>query len=176
MSHRIHTVAVLAALVATPTMAQSQTSFSVSGGLNAPVAKLGDIADIGYNVAASLNLGGTALPVALRFEGGYNGLGLKSGGDVRIVSGTANAVFNIGKTPDSPYLLAGLGAYSRRLNFGSLGSLDDKAAVGINGGGGIRFPLTGLSTFFEARYHIMLGTAADATNYQFIPITFGITF
>ena len=157
--------------------AQTSTSFVVAGGVNAPVNRLGDIADLGYNVAAGVNLGAIALPVGLRFEGAYNGLGLKNGaGDLRIITGTANAIFNLGKTSDAPYLIAGLGAYNRNFSNRAFGYSDSKTAVGINGGGGLRFPLTGLSTFFEARYHIMLGNAQDATNYQFIPITFGIMF
>jgi hypothetical protein len=85
-------------------------------------------------------------------------------------------VFNVGKTADAPYLIAGLGAYNRRLNFDPFGTTDDKTVVGINGGGGLRFPLSGISTFVEARYHIMLGNSNDGSNYQFIPITFGIVF
>jgi hypothetical protein len=176
MTLRILAIAVATALVAIPVTVHAQTSLSVSGGVNAPVSDLGDIANLGYNVAAALNFGGTSLPLGLRFEGAYNGLALKDGGgDVRIIAVTANAVFNVGKTPDAPYLIAGLGAYNRRLNFDPFGS-DDKTVVGINGGGGLRFPLSGISTFVEARYHIMLGNSNDGTNYQFIPITFGIVF
>ena len=177
MTSRILAIVVATALVAGPAAAHAQTSFSVAGGVNAPVRDLGDIADLGYNVAAALNMGGTSLPVGLRFEGAYNGLSLKDGGgDVRIISVTANAVFNVGKTADAPYLIAGLGAYNRRLNFDPFGTTDDKTVVGINGGGGLRFPLSGISTFVEARYHIMLGNSNDGSNYQFIPITFGIVF
>jgi hypothetical protein len=48
--------------------------------------------------------------------------------------------------------------------------------AGVNIGGGLRFPLGGLSTFLEARYHVMLGNTSDGTKYQFIPITFGVAF
>ena len=165
------------ALLAMPAAVQAQASVSISGGANAPVGTLGDIADIGYNIAAGINLGGTAVPVGLRIEGAYNGLNLKnSGGDVRIISGAANAIFNVGKASDAPYLIAGLGAYNRQLNFNALVSGKGKTVAGMNVGGGLRFPLVGLSTFFEARYHVMLGSSADAANYQFIPITFGIVF
>lgn len=155
----------------------AQTSVDIAGGAAVPFGTLGDISDIGYNVSAGLNFGGTLLPVGLRFEGSYNGLGRKGGaGDVRIINGTANAVFNVTTTRDAPYLIAGLGAYSRSISIGSLGYGSSRTVLGINAGGGLRFPLSGLSTFFEARYHLMLGNAADATNYQFVPITFGIMF
>ena len=117
------------------------------------------------------------MPIGARLEIGYNGLGYKGGGgDVRIITGTANAIFNFGMTKDAPYLIGGLGAYNRSSGSGTLGYGTSTTALGLNGGAGLRFPLSGLSTFFEARYHMMLGNAADGTNYHFIPITFGIVF
>lgn len=177
MTRRLLAIAAAAVLTAAPALAFAQTSLSVSGGLNAPVGHLGDIADIGYNVAAGLNLGGTSVPIGARLEVGYNGLGYKGGGgDVRIITGTANAIFNLGTTKDAPYLIAGVGAYNRSSGSDTFGYGGGATALGINGGGGLRFPLSGLSTFVEARYHVMLGNSADGTNYQFIPITFGIAF
>src|SRR5205085_12324029 len=111
--------------------------------------------------------------VGLRFEGAYYSFGFKvGGGSANILSGSANAIFNVGPTRDAPYLIAGLGVYNRS----SGGYGNSRTAIGINGGGGLRFPLTGFNTFFEARYHVMLGNQADATNFQFVPITFGIQF
>ena len=181
MIRRLLSVLAAGALAGAPAMlsAQSSMSLSVSGGVAAATGDLGDAADLGYNVAAGLNFGGTRLPVGLRFEGAYNGFGLKNNvdGDVRILTGTANAVFNLSQTPDSPYLIAGLGAYNRRVSGGTnFRFSDSKTTTGINIGGGLRFPLSGLSTFFEARYHRMLGESGQGANYQFIPITFGIMF
>ena len=164
-------------LAAAPALVRAQVSFGVAGGLNAPVGRLGEIADLGYNAAAGVNIGGTTVPIGARLEIGYNGLGYKGGsGDVRIITGTANAIFNFGMTKDAPYLIGGLGAYNRSSGSGTLGYGTSTTALGLNGGAGLRFPLSGLSTFLEARYHVMLGNAADGTNYQFIPITFGIVF
>jgi Outer membrane protein beta-barrel domain len=174
---RILVLSVFAALTTIPAVAHSQTSISIAGGVSAPLSDLGNLADLGYNVAAGLNVGGGALPLGVRFEGAYNGLRLKdNSGDVRIIALTANAILNVGKASNAPYLIAGLGAYDRRLNFDNLGSTSDKTLLGINGGGGLRFPLSGITPFFEARYHIMLGDRNDGTNYQFIPITFGVLF
>ncbi len=177
MTRRLFTVAAAAVLASVPGAVHAQSSFIVSGGLNAPVGQLGDVTDIGYNVAAGLNLGAPVVPVGARLELGYNGLGYKGGGgDVRILSGTANAIFNLGPTNDAPYLIAGVGAYNRSSGSSNFGYGNGATVVGINGGAGLRFPLSGLSTFFEARYHIMLGNANEGTNYQFLPITFGIAF
>lgn len=167
----VNAVAVITALCAA-SPARAQTSLMVSGGLNAPVGSLGDATDLGYIVSAGLNFGAPVSPVGVRLEGSYSDVGYKrGGGDVRLVFGTANAIFNLGTTSDAPYLIAGLGAYNT-----SSSGYSGSTAVGINGGAGLRFPLNGLSTFFEARYHLMLGSAAQGTNYQFIPITFGLSF
>ena len=168
---------VLATLLLSAASAQGQTAFIVAGGATAPLGHLGDITDIGYNASIGVNIGGTAVPVGARLEAAYNGLAYKGGGgDVRIISGTANAIFNLGTTRDVPYLIAGVGAYNRNSGSNALGYGGGSTVAGMNGGAGLRFPLSGLSTFVEARYHLMLGNAGDGTNYQFIPITFGIAF
>jgi hypothetical protein len=149
-----------------------QARLSVSGGIAAPVNDLGDVADLGYNVAAGLNFGGTRSPVGARIEGSLSGFGLKDfNEDVRILNATANAVVNLSQRADSPYLIGGLGLYNSKF-----GNDDSQNAVGVNLGGGLRFPLATLNTFFEARYHAMLGDRRDGTNLQYIPITFGIIF
>ncbi|MDB4882979.1 MAG: hypothetical protein JWL95_1745 [Gemmatimonadetes bacterium] len=161
-----------ALLLAPSARLTAQAALSVSGGVAAPVGDLGDVADLGYNVAAGLNFGGTHLPIGLRFEGALNGFGLKDFDDqVRILDATANAVVNFSQKADSPYLIGGLGLYNSKF-----GNDQSENAVGVNLGGGLRFPLGGLSTFVEARYHAMLGDRNRGTNLQFIPITFGVVF
>jgi hypothetical protein len=151
--------------------AHAQVGLSVSGGAAFPVSDLGDETDIGYNVAAGLNFGGTHLPVGLRLEGALNGFGLTNfDGDVRIFDATANAVVNFSQKADSPYLIGGLGLYNTKIS--NLDGSDND--VGVNIGGGLRFPLSGISTFFEARYHAVLGDGNRGR--QFIPITFGVVF
>lgn len=181
MTKRLLMSIALSALVMVPCAlrAQSNNSISIVGGLAVPAGNLGDASNLGYSVALGLNLGGPKAPIGLRFEGGYNGFGLKNdNGDVRIMNVTANAVFNVGSQSDSPYVIGGLGYYNERVASGS-GTLrleTSRNAVGINFGGGLRFPLSGLSTFFEARYHMMMNDQNGGTNTQFVPITFGIMF
>lgn len=152
--------------------ALSQAQLSVSGGVAAPVSDLSDIADIGYHVAAGLNFGGTRLPIGARFEGSLSGFNLKNfNEDVRILNATANAIVNLGQQSGSPYLIGGLGIYNSKF-----GGADSDNAVGVNLGGGLRFPLGNLNTFFEARYHAVLGEPNDGANLQYVPITFGIVF
>ncbi len=176
MIRRLFTLAVGSALAAAPMALHAQSSLTVSGGLSAPVSTLGDASNLGYNLAAGLQLGGTILPIGARLEAAYNSFGFKNGGgDTRIVSATANAVYNIGHTADAPYIIGGLGYYNRAFTNTGINSTDANA-LGVNAGAGLRFPLAGLSTFFEARFHAMLGEERNAGTYKFIPITFGIAF
>lgn len=178
MMKRLLAMIVAAGVMVGAATASGQTSLIVSGGLNAPVGRLGDLTQMGYVVSAGVNLGAPVSPVGLRLEGSYSDLGYQNGadGDIRLISGTANVLFNLGSTRDAPYLIAGLGAYNRSSGSSAFGYGDGNTAIGLNGGAGLRFPLNGLSTFFEARYHVMLGNANDGTDYQFIPISFGISF
>ena len=167
-------VALAAALLGLmpPPNAAAQARFSVAGGIAAPMSDLGDVADLGYNVAAGLNFGGSWRPVGARLEGSLSSFGIKDLPDnVRILSATANAVVNLGQERQSPYLIGGLGLYNSKFGNG-----DSENAVGVNLGGGLRFGIGDLNAFFEARYHAMLGEAGVGANLQFVPITLGVMF
>lgn len=184
MTRRLLAVLITGALGLAPAAlrAQTNTSILVSGGLSMPVSDLSDVVNSGYNLNLGLALGAPVVPVGARFEAGFSSFDMKSSGTssgtVRIASGTANAVLNLGPTSAAPYLIGGLGVYNIRQSatIAGFSSSGDKTKAGINVGGGLRFPLTGITTFFEARYHVMLGDKSDLTNAQFIPITFGIQF
>ncbi len=180
MTKRLLAVLVAGTLIIAPAMAHAQlnSSFGIGGGLAVPVSDLRDITDAGYNLEGHLSLGAPLIPLGVRLEVGYNGFNVKSsilsGGTVRILSGTVNGTVALGPTGASPYLIGGVGAYNRSSS-GS-GASSDKTVGGVNVGGGLRFPLGLLSTFIEARYHVLLGNQQDGTNLQYIPITFGINF
>ena len=153
-------------------MAQAQVRLSVMGGIAAPMSSLGDVADLGYHVAAGLNFRGGLLPIGVRAEGSFSSFGLKDlPEDARILNATANAVVDLGQQTESPYLIGGVGLYNSK--FGDAGS---ENAVGVNLGGGLRFLIGDLRTFFEARYHAMLGEGGANANLQYVPITVGVTF
>jgi hypothetical protein len=177
MLRRLRLGAYLIALLA-PASVHAQFSVFVNGGVSAPLSTLQDFNNIGYNVGGGVNIGIPFLPFGLRLDGAYNGFGIRNGGgDTRIIMGTADAVFNIGPAPlAAPYLIGGVGIYSRAFSTPGSGYGPSQNAFGLNGGGGLRIPLSGITTFFEARYHIMLGSAAEAANYQFVPVTVGIAF
>ncbi len=179
MSRRLLTALTAGALLALPAAvrAQGSTSFLVSGGLSLPMSDLGDYSNSGYNVNVGLAFGAPIIPVGARIEGSFSSFDAKGGGaSTRIASATANAVLNLGPTGAAPYLIGGLGIYNRRFNSDFTGEANSKTSAGVNIGGGIRFPLGGISTFLEARYHVMLGNRDEGTNLQFIPISFGVQF
>lgn len=161
-----------ALIFASPAVLTAQPRLTVSGGVAAPVSDLGRDTDLGYTIAGGLQFGGTRLPIGARLEGALNGFGLKdTEASVRVLNATANAVVNLSSDAGSPYLIGGLGVYNSKFS-----SFESENAVGVNLGGGLRFPLGGLSTYFEARYHAMLGDRVRGANLKFIPITFGIVF
>lgn len=179
MSRRLLAVLAAGALLAFPAAARAQgsTSILVSGGLSVPMSDLSDNVNSGYNINLGLAFGAPIIPVGARIEGGFSSFDGKGGGTTtRIASATANAVLNLGPTGAAPYLIGGLGIYNRRFSSDLLNAADSRTTAGVNIGGGIRFPLGGISTFLEARYHLMLGNQSEATNLQFIPISFGVQF
>jgi opacity protein-like surface antigen len=158
---------------------------------------MGDFADgvkSGFNAGAHLAFKPAMLPFGLRVEGQFNQFDLKGleelgedvDGDARIISGTVNGVFGVPAASSAfrPYLIAGVGAYNERVKFDFLGASESESQtkLGINGGVGIEFGLSGLATFIEARYHLVFDkeddedTGASGSNTTFVPISFGIKF
>jgi hypothetical protein len=178
MSRRLLAALAAGVLLAIPASSHAQSmSFLVSGGLSVPMSDLSDVSNSGYNVNVGLAFGAPLIPLGARIEGGFSSFDAKGGGaTTRVASATANAILNLGSMGVSPYLIGGLGIYNRRLSSDLFNASDSKTTAGVNIGGGIRFPLGGISTFLEARYHVMLGNSAEATNLQFIPISFGVQF
>jgi hypothetical protein len=97
MRSSLFAVLVAGALALSPGRMSGQARFGVAGGLAVPVSDLADDADLGYNIAASLNFGGTHVPIGARIEGALNEFRLKNfDDDVRILDLTVNAIANFG--------------------------------------------------------------------------------
>jgi hypothetical protein len=177
MHRRILSLLVLGVFAAAPSAlsAQISTGISLAGGIALPQGDFGKGVESGYNAALGLNIGAILLPVGVRLEGAYNGFKVKNlttgSADTRIISGTANVTLGMGL----PYVIAGLGYYDGKttLNGTALGSgSGNGGSMGYNVGGGVRLPLGVMTTFVEARYHKMTGSAKAS----YIPITFGVQF
>jgi hypothetical protein len=104
----------------------------------------------------------------------YNHFGGKDeAGDppaIKIWAGTANLVYHLPGTGMTPYLIGGAGYYGVNRDVPGFKS---ENKLGLNGGIGAAFPLSGFNTFVEARFHHVF---TEGNSAQFIPVTFGITF
>jgi hypothetical protein len=157
----------------------SPIRFNVHAGAALPVGTLADnsagggSAELGFRVGAGLELRAPLMPVGVRFDGAYDRMGIE-GADAAwtIWNLTANAVVSPMASP--LYFIGGVGFYSTDITGGDvIGNPDAQSDFGFNLGAGFSLPLTGFSTFVEARWH-NINTEGD--NIQYVPIVFGIRF
>jgi opacity protein-like surface antigen len=180
-----------AAAFAHPAQAQANPiSFGVTAGATKAVGDFSDGVDLGYHVGGLVEWSGLDLPFGVRLDGVYHrfsvnqdaltGSGVNDA-NVSITAGTLNAVFKFPAgtgSPVTPYLIGGVGFYhisaSATCNdCGGLSVSDSQNKFGLNGGGGLSFPLTGFSAFVEARYHHIF---TDGGSTSMVPISVGIVF
>lgn len=174
-------VAMTVVMSASVAEAQSPIRFGIAGGLTMPSGDLGDGLENGFHGQVMLGFGMMALPVKLRADLSYHSLGgeeniLGEDADFRVISGALNAIIGMGGIGVKPYLTAGVGMYNSKLDIG--GESESETDFGLNGGVGLEFSLTGMSTFLEVRYvKIFVGDDdGDDFSAAIIPITFGILF
>lgn len=182
-----YAVAALAALLISTGTASAQSAKAVSLGISAGAAiPAGDFADLyttGYNGTVSLMFRSAGSPIGLRVDGMYNKLSVKDDAtitipgfgvvDAAVISGAnANLVYNLPGVGITPYLIGGAGIYNLKIDVDDGDSPDSDNKFGVNGGIGAAFPLSGFTTFIEARYHHVF---TDNRATQFIPVTFGIS-
>ena len=163
-----------ATLLAAPAL-HAQASFSIAAGAAVPVGSTAKVSKVGYNATLGLGIKPPLAPIGLRIEGALNQMDAKvsAGGSSRIMAGIANVTLSGAGMPiPMGYLIGGVGMY----NFSVTGTPVKPASqtkVGFNIGAGLNFPLTGFSTFLEARLHYI---STSGTSVKFIPITFGLKF
>jgi hypothetical protein len=163
-----------ATLLAAPAL-EAQAKFSISAGAAVPIGSTADGMNVGYNVTGSLGFEPPLAPLGLRIDGMLNSMdfksGLLNGESNRTIAGTANLMLGGPAMPiPMGYLIGGVGMYNNKASVSGASSATD---VGFNIGAGIKFPLTGFSTFLEARLHIV---NTEGSSMKFIPITFGLKF
>jgi outer membrane protein with beta-barrel domain len=159
----------LAATLLAPAALHAQTSLGIAGGLAMPTGDASDLVKSGYNLTVALGIKPPVAPIGLRIDGMWNSLDSKTAGGnaLRVLGGNANVTLS-GPMLPLGYLIGGVGMY----NFSSEGT-ESETKMGFNAGVGINFPLTGFSTFVEARYHHV---QTEGSSFQFVPVTFGIRF
>jgi opacity protein-like surface antigen len=170
---------VFAASGAVTHAAQAQASpvaFGITAGATKATGDLGDAVDLGYHVGGLVQWNGPGLPIGIRGDVVFHRFSVKDDSDKEdILAGTVNGVWMFpmdAGAPVSPYLIGGVGYYHITESCTGCSSSSDNK-FGLNGGGGISFPLSGFSAFVEARYHHIF---TDGSATSMIPISVGIVF
>jgi hypothetical protein len=159
----------------------SPVRFNVHAGATLPTGDIGDEggAELGFRIGAGLELRAPLMPIGLRFDGAYDRMGIEDFDlAYSIWNLTANAV--VAPMASPLYFIGGIGFYSLDLTGDDLdefeaffGEVDAETEFGFNLGAGLSLPLTGFSTFVEARWHSI---NTEGSNTSYIPIVFGIRF
>ena len=171
-------IAIAAILLAAPAL-HAQTSFNVAIGAAVPMGDAADLVEMGYNATVGIGIKPPLAPLGLRVEGMFNSFKFKGAGDAsdRVMALTANGTYTM---IPQVYLIGGVGMYnSKATNLPAGATSDASNDFGFNFGVGINIPLTGFGTYLEARFHhvpVDDSTPGAASNFQFVPITFGIKF
>lgn len=174
----------LAASVALAGSAQAQASpiaFGITAGATKAVGDGSDGINLGYHAGALVQWNGPDLPIGIRADVVYHRFTFKDvdNANESITAGTVNAVWSFPMDKASqinPYLIGGVGYYHASFSCSDCGAGETSASdnkFGINGGAGVTIPLSGFSTFIEARYHNVF---TDGSSTKFIPISVGIMF
>jgi opacity protein-like surface antigen len=106
--------------------APSGIRFGLAGGVSVPTGPLANRTNSGPELAGNVELRSARMPIALRGELSYSGLGLSdrflntvpgaNGGNASISSGTLNLVYDIMRGARlRPYLIGGAGVYRRHV-------------------------------------------------------------
>ena len=172
----------LVASVALARSAAAQSSpiaFGITAGATKAVGDGSDGINLGYHAGALVQWNGPTLPVGIRGDVVYHRFSFKDvdGASESITGGTVNAVYSFPMDKGAqitPYLIGGVGFYHASFSCSDCGESDaSDNKFGINGGAGVTIPLSGFSTFIEARYHNIF---TDGGSTKMIPVSFGIMF
>ena len=168
-------------------MSSHPVAFGVVGGATLPTGTLGDIAKTGWHAGGVVEFSVPMIPVGLKADVMYHGLGEKNdqiGVKTSLITGTVNGMFMVPMSSMGtvkPYVIAGVGAYNLRSKLTD-GDTQSATKFGINGGAGVEFGLSGLATYIEARYHYIFSAYESNSSYgsgssaSIVPISVGIMF
>lgn len=184
----------LAVVVAMPAMVSAQesrpVSFGVSGGLSLPIGDLGKAYSSGFDVTGHLAFKPASFTnLSFRADVSFDRFGAKksvvSSTDVnlRTIGLTGNVIYSFPQSSPAvvrPYVIVGVGGFNSKSSFkNSTVSLESPSStdVGVQGGGGINFQLSGFTTFVEAKFvNVFSGSGGSSSSATWIPITFGFRF
>jgi opacity protein-like surface antigen len=165
----------------TPLQAQRPISIGLAGGVSLPQGErnLLDRVNTGWHALGTFGLSTLTQPLGVRVDLAYNRFPFRDGdGHQNVTSGTVNGTYRLPMTnsPISPYLIAGVGAYSiaaARPGCELAYGCDQTVRVGWNLGLGAKLFVLGFRSFVESRYHT---TKIVTTRVNYFPVTFGLMF
>ena len=166
--------AAVVAVAASSSSAQGQTRvrLGLAAGVTTPVSVYGSDKHVGYHFGLLFDTPVPSTPLELRIDGAFHEMGysVNSTKD-QILTATGSVVLAV---PTGsfvvPYILGGVGLYNSQHFL--VASTDRSTARGWNAGAGVRFELTDVTMFVEARYH---RTSGDA-GIRILPVSLGVFF
>ncbi len=166
-------------------LAPGQWAVDGSIGFAVPVGTYGTGLNTGLDLmgAAEYHPVGTG-PFYFRGEIGYSNFGYSGGGgSSSILRIDADGLYDFPmRSKLKVYALAGLGLYHVSATFDLCGEApfyscsESSTGVGINFGGGIRYPLDPVQLFFELRYQLPLTAPFALNDAPYFPFQFGVRY
>ncbi|GEM_PF-1245018 len=170
-------------------LAPGQWAVDGSVGFAVPVGNFGNGLNTGIDLMGAVEYHpvGTG-PFYFRGEVGWTHFGASGGGGhATILRFDADGLYDfpLSGTPLNVYALAGLGLYHVSVTadicgFDAFGNPvtcgSGSTGLGINFGGGVRYPISTLQVFFELRYQLPLTAPGSLSNAPFFPFQFGVRY
>ena len=163
-------------------------SFGIGGGVSVPVRSAKDAFKNGFNGQAMIRLDLGSLPLALRGEFAYQSFDLRAEalagtggthGTGTLLGGLGSAQVYLFPGHVRPYLLAGVGAYSVKIEHDAVATPSHSdTRLGVSGGAGLEFAFGSLSLYAEGRFdHVFAKSGAARTDaLQIVPLSCGVLF
>lgn len=192
--------AVIAGLIAwgAPVSAQKPTSSALdtpTWALDGSIGIASPVGDFGTGLSSGIDLMGAVeawfprtAPIGFRGEIGYSHFGVSNS-----VNASANIVrflvdalydFHLSGTAFQPYILGGLGIYHVSFSVDECTialvpgcvSGDASTGLGINFGGGVRYPFGPVQGFAEVRYQLPFTAPGGLSDAPFFPLQIGVRY
>jgi hypothetical protein len=157
-------------LLLVPAASQAQIRILAGAGVTNPMGDLSDVAGVGWNAAAGLQLVVASLPVGLRADGAYHSFGEEGGNPgTSILAGALSVTVTLPGVGLQPYVLGGVGMY--RTSFDADG-VDAASDSGIHGAFGVDIGQFGFGGFAEVRF-VNVSTEGSGSS-RYVSATLGL--
>jgi len=139
-----------------------------------PMSDFGKSFNSGFNLTGTVGINPVGLPVGFRVDAAYNQFGAKGITNVKakIAGVSGNVLVSMAGVGIAPYAIGGVGYYRVSSSATGTGTAASNH-FGFNAGAGLNLPLSGFTTFVEARYN-RISESGGSTS--FVPVTVGVMF